>query len=475
MRFEPTPTRELLQYALPTSFDADTQQLDASRLFTPDTHRLALDPDVTLVRGGRGVGKTVWFSSLQDQSLRRLVSDQYRLGAGLSEATVSAGYGTRLSPDEYPTPSAIQRLLSLSSPATMWRAVCLVALRDPIVFELGDWVLRCAYLDNDPEYFDVTVARIDRHAPARKLILFDALDRLSPTAGASAHLIQALLELALFLRTSTRSIRAKVFARPDLISELRFVDASKLTANAIDLRWTAANLYGLLFSLLGNAPDGAAFREASASDWTEVSPEVWRSPSLSGDRERQADVFKAMAGPYMGTNHRRGRTYPWLPDHLSDGKGLASPRSFLSALRAAVDDTINNRSGYELPIHFESIKRGVQRASQIRVDELAEDIPWVTKAIRPLAGMSVPVSEDDVLQRWESVLDAGELAPISIASDESVRVGPPNAENHRDLIRNLEELGVMTRRVDGRLDIPDVYRVAFDIGRRGGVPRPTPS
>lgn len=27
-------------------------------------------------------------------------------------------------------------------------------------------------------------------------------------------------------------------------------------------------------------------------------------------------------------------------------------------------------------------------------------------------------------------------------------------------------------RPDGRLDLPDVYRVAFGLGRKGGVPKP---
>jgi hypothetical protein len=27
-------------------------------------------------------------------------------------------------------------------------------------------------------------------------------------------------------------------------------------------------------------------------------------------------------------------------------------------------------------------------------------------------------------------------------------------------------------RSDGRLDLPDVYRIAFGLGRKGGVPRP---
>ncbi|MCE7083045.1 hypothetical protein [Streptomyces sp. ST2-7A] len=39
------------------------------------------------------------------------------------------------------------------------------------------------------------------------------------------------------------------------------------------------------------------------------------------------------------------------------------------------------------------------------------------------------------------------------------------------LIDQLVDLGVMTRRAKGKIDLPDVYRIAFGPGRRGGVPR----
>jgi hypothetical protein len=33
----------------------------------------------------------------------------------------------------------------------------------------------------------------------------------------------------------------------------------------------------------------------------------------------------------------------------------------------------------------------------------------------------------------------------------------------------MEEIGVMQRLPDGRIQMPDVYRIAFGLGRRGGV------
>ncbi|MBB5155016.1 hypothetical protein [Saccharopolyspora phatthalungensis] len=70
--------RALFQSALRTA-DADTTKPHPHSLFTPRGHRLALDPDVTVVKGGRGVGKTVWFQALQDPALRAVAADEYRL------------------------------------------------------------------------------------------------------------------------------------------------------------------------------------------------------------------------------------------------------------------------------------------------------------------------------------------------------------------------------------------------------------
>lgn len=40
------------------------------------------------------------------------------------------------------------------------------------------------------------------------------------------------------------------------------------------------------------------------------------------------------------------------------------------------------------------------------------------------------------------------------------------------VLRTLIELGVMSERPDGRVDVPDIYRYGFGILRKGGVKRP---
>lgn len=466
--------RQLISSCIPSAMDADTSEPEAKQLFTPNAHGRALDPDVTLVRGNRGVGKTWWFLTLQDESLRRLAAKEYGLGRLADEVTVRPGYGTRLDPQNYPVPSVLRLLLADHDPELIWQAVCLFALGEPEVVAQPTWPTRLQVVLRDPSRFEEHLARLDAGSSGISyLILFDALDRMSADAGETDRLITALLKVALELRTRTRSIRAKVFARPDLLeARLDFPDASKLTANAVSLSWSDASLYGLFFTLMANAATerAARFRSVSGDKWKTVAPDVWRADRLAGDRDAQAKLFETIAGPYMGTNHRRGRSYPWLPAHLSDGKGEASPRSFLSALQRAVEDTRTERAGHPFPLHFDSIKMGVRQASQIRVREIEEDIPWVKEAIGRFDISVVPVNEDEVIRSWKRN-PLGPMSQTRTQTDASVRVGPRGGSDPRSLIRDLETLGIMTRRGDGRLDIPDVYRIAFDIGRKGGVPR----
>ena len=109
----------------------------------------------------------------------------------------------------------------------------------------------------------------------------------------------------------------------------------------------------------------------------------------------------------MGKDKRRGFPYSWLPSHLGDARGEVSPRSFLAALRFAAQDTERNEQAYLL--HYESIKRGVQEASAIRVRELQEDYPWINTLSEPLKGRSVPCSFEDIRTVWKQKKIVGEL------------------------------------------------------------------
>nr|WP_145483609.1 MULTISPECIES: hypothetical protein [Streptomyces] len=475
--------RDLLTAALPDAQDADTVEPTLLSLFTPDSHRLALHMDTTVVRGGRGVGKTFWYRTLLDDQLREVAAEEYRIDR-LRRLKVHPGYGTRIAPQLYPSPNLLRSLLDGGvTPYDLWNTVLLVALGQPEIQQPMQWPERIQWVRMHPEERDLTIAEADRQAldeKATHLILFDALEHLHRDRGQADRLVAGILQLALEMRLGTRNIRCKIFIRPDMFDGalLHFPDASKLTANAASLKWTTTNLYGLFFHYLGNYDTEGAERFRSLQDgWTEhTHGRHLLPPALLGDQGTQADMFSRLAGAYMGANFRKGITYTWLPNHLMDGVEQVSPRSFLNALGMAVNETRSDYAAHPYAIHHEGIRRGVQSASRTRVGEIREDMPWVHTAIAPLNGQQVPIDQNLLLGRWTEADLTAQLQRESARASASgngaeVRTGPRYPDDYLRLIDELIALGVMRRRKDGRIDLPDVYRIAFSIGRKGGVPK----
>ncbi|MBQ1090131.1 hypothetical protein [Streptomyces sp. B93] len=478
--------RDLLSGALPEATDADTAVPKVESLFTPDTHRAALYVDSTVVRGGRGVGKTFWYRSLLDETLREIAAQEYGIER-LRRVKVSQGFGAALKQNFYPGPGNLRQLVEEGvRPYDLWYAVMLSAFGQPELRELPEWRDKALWVRNNPGAAERTVQHADQEAQRQgvtHLILFDALEHLHRVRAQADRLVGGILELALAMRLGTRSIRFKVFIRPDMYDGalLHFPDASKLSSNAAALTWSRANLYGLLFHTMGNHDSelAARFRQLTGGWQSEADGRRHVLPALlSGDEQCQSEQFTHIAGPYMGSNFRKGHTFTWLPNHLMDGVEQVSPRSFLSALEKALAETRSQYAGHEHALHHEGIRRGVQKASETRVDEISEDMPWVESAIKPLAGHQVPMEQAKVEALWEefNLVDAlrklaERYVPHSADDDTKVRTGPRYPEDPKLLIEELITLGVMRRRRDGRIDLPDVYRIAFNVGRKGGVPR----
>lgn len=466
-----TEYRDLLRAALPASTDTDTEGTHRNTLYTPASHRSALDPDVTVVKGARGVGKTYWFDSLLNDELRELAADEYQLDR-LRRVVPLPGFATGGNSGKYPGRRTLASFARQKiEPLDIWEAVGLTALGVRELSELN-WSERLQWLQENPEKAEREQDAADRSAREEgvtKLILFDALEHLHSDRKIADMMTSGILEYALKLRLSTRNLRAKVFIRHDMLDSalLDFPDASKLTANAADLTWGVQDLYGLLFQHLANTGSSLSRRFREQTGFWKGNGGRWIPPGdLAGSADKQSSAFIDIAGPYMGTNHRKGHSYPWLPNHLADGNDQTSPRTFLVALRAAAEDTVNKYADHQYALHWDAIRRGVQRASQIRVVELREDQPWVAGAIEPLKGLQVPIERDVVVQHWQKF---GSVDTLVHVTDETP--AGPVSDTFPKLIEELIQLGMMTRRADGRLDLPDVYRIAFNLGRKGGVPR----
>ena len=469
-----TATRQAIIEALPSDFSNYGQVPALKHLYVPPAHVKALRLDCHLVIGARGVGKSVWTAALGDTALRQAVGQSV---PDLENAEVHIGCSVAPRIDHYPDDATFAQLLAAEHSAyDVWRAVVARWVTGMLSQDIprGSWFETLDWLKTNPERLAGALQRASQRLAGDDrfgLIVFDALDRTSNDWRTMDQIVRDLLRTALWLK-SYPHLSAKVFLREDQFDRttVDFPDASKLLATRSELTWARHDLHGLLWQTLINGPD------AQGEHLREVYRSTLRTPpSQSGDRwllsnevkretPAQRALFEALAGPWMGRDRRRGVPYVWSVGHLADGRGRTSPRSFLAAIRQAAEDSAERYPDHGLALHYESIKRGIQQASEIRVNELAEDYPWVHKFMTPLAGLTVPCDYALILQRWDGEFPGG-------PQDAHIRHLPPqHAERGWDGVReDLQTLGLFETKKDGRIDMPDLYRVGFRLGRRGGV------
>jgi hypothetical protein len=390
--------------------------------------------------------------------------------------TVGAGFGETARPDDYPDKRVLRSLRDGGlKTAEIWRTVVAWNTwgRSGELSSRPLWPDKVAWVQDHPEEAVRNFRTYDDRLAAagrKHLILFDALDRTADDWESLRPILRGLLEIILEFR-SFRAIRAKAFVRPDMLDDpgvMNFRDASKVTAAKVELRWARADLYGLLFQGLGNAPGkGSAFRagcgDLGSGAWVEANG-VWQVPkALRENEDLQRRVFDAIAGKWMERDRRRGFPYTWLPNHLADAAEQVSPRSFLAAIRIAAE---NSRAYRDYALHSDGIKKGVREATQIRVEEVREDFFWVPGLMAPLKGLAVPCEFEEIEARWHNArvvenlkrqAGGGALLPRHI--DDGLE----------GLKKDLLDLALFSLLRDGRINMPDVYRVGFGLGRKGGV------
>jgi hypothetical protein len=472
---DPKLIREAILEA-PFELDNKGELPHPGTLYIPLAHRKALAREATLVVGARGVGKSFWTSALDDDSLREQIGASVQ---DLANTSVHVGFAVNSNLDAYPDRGTFRHLLGLEyEPEAVWNAVVvrwLAQIAESSV-PTGSWDETVAWVEQNPETF----ARLAESANKRLanagrfgLIVFDALDRTSADWKVMNRIVRDLLQVSLWMRGFSQ-LRAKVFLRPDQLdrSKTSFVDASKILSTRVDLTWERSDLHAMMWQRLVNAPaeHGEVMRRVvkSAVPPTDAPRQVggaWRLPAtLAAEVPYQRHLFELLAGDKMGKDARRGVPYVWSVSHLADGHGWTSPRSFLAAISGAAENSRQQYDDHPLALHYESIKRGIRKASEIRVDQVAEDDDWVRPAMKPLRDMNVPCDFQAIRQRWDVAFPNG---PSDLDSEQ---LPPQHREKGWEGVRlDLERLGVFVTRKDQRVDMPDLYRVGFGLGRKGGV------
>lgn len=481
MKIEPSHfILENLRSCLITATPEDAQaaenavDLAASSLYVPASHLKALSPDKPLVVGMRGAGKSYWWLQLQKHELLPLIYGTQHGTVGKIEC--KPGFGKRERPDDYPGRKVLATLLAKFNAEDIWRAV--IGRHIPEIdnaIPSKDWPSRITWMVGHVEEVQQALYRFDEQLQRenrRLVVLFDALDDAADTWQDRKKLLRGLFRVLVDLRTY-RALRGKVFIRPDMLSadETNFPDASKLLSERVDLEWSRVDLYALLWQALGNSLEGGkVFRDWCDANfglrWQQDAPsEVWQIPmDLKKDEIVQRRVFHGLAGEWMGKDARRGFPYTYLPNHLGDAMAQVSPRSFMVAVHKAAEVTRDRYSFAEHSLHYEAIKSGVQQASRIRVSELQVEYPWVQEAMNQLKGrINLPCEWSEIRQIWE---DQKLLNKLNNQESPPWRI----SEGLAGVWEELREIAIFTNARDGvRINIPDVFRIGYGLGRRGGI------
>lgn len=458
-------------------------------------YRRALDPNILLILGGRGVGKTEFFRLLAIPLGREALIESLKIRTlAASKTSWIAGFGrTGKTLHRFPTPEIIGHEMRNATNIEwrgFWIGLMLGVILQQEEFSLKDFLLKeieesvvmvlkdklsllsewFPLVNENFEKINYALDKLDEkliEIDEWLYVTYDELDRLVPSYTASSAPIRELLALWLDRWRRWERIRPKIFLRTDLFREefLGFPDASKLQGHQILLEWKPSLLYQLLIKRLANSG-----REMT--EYLQKIPDLIeeRSSSLGWSATSNEKLFEEfiemIIGKYMGASPKKGITYRWIPNHLQDGGGRIAPRSFLKLFALAAQ----KKSGQllveqSLPgtalLQPSDLQGALMETSEDRIRELAqEEYSWLESLKTSLRGQEVPMLYDKFLETLKST-------PWS----EKLEKKPPS-EKPEEIWQYLLQLGVVENRSDGRINMPEIYLYGFHVKRRGGIKRP---
>ena len=297
------------------------------------------------------------------------------------------------------------------------------------------------------------------------MMVCDALDRLSTSWASGRKLCRGLLQLALDLR-GFKQANVKVFLRRDQFEDaslFKFPDASKLRTGAVELDWEHDELYGLLFrGIRAELPEDSWQRQLSPlmpeseDQGSRAVPEGIRACRRSIHGEQSP----ARIHLHLDTE-ALGRHLPIAP-----ARGASSSRL---GRRPSPQHATPSR-----PSTTEVSTKACAPRQKLAWTSCAKTIPGSLRCWTTWGGLQCPAPPGQFTRRWRDRKTARRVRDAG-GGNESPGV-PIDLENgtsetdERALLDALITLRVVEiRESTNRVNVPDIYRVAARIGRRGGV------
>lgn len=368
-----------------------------------------LSTSANWVIGETGSGKTTLCNILLNTEARNMWAEIYSKN-NLSNANVILGYNK----STFNIPDSLSTYTHREIACTL---IFWALFNTEFPNNCDTWHDRCEYVHSNFSAFNKLL--LDEHnslvaASKTTWLLFDDIDNKCFVEAFKA-ILDDLKPLYTFV--------FKIFVRPEMFET---DNAPYITRNGVHLHWKKVQLYTLLWYILAQDDEFRAFcleYFGSQYEWKQVRG-LWIPPmDFRINEDLQFKLFNKLTTMFIGDNSKSGDSYSWLPNHLSDGKERVLPETFLDAV-----------------FHGDkSLKVSTIAAYKNQIARLNSQYNWLSDTMSEFKGLTLPLSESEILDKSR--------------------------------VQELINLGIFYPMPSGRLDMPEVYRVGYGLGRKGGVKR----
>ena len=344
--------------------EAETPELFAHRLYPVSEHLRAFDPNVVLVVGPRGSGKSALFQAFfsENREVADAIAD-WMPRTPILETQTNSSEWRRAYPagTDFPDTQALAKWVSSDEAAKkVWHAMLVRRLADrfvprhrealkamlhPPAVAVGELLRAYDRPETSPTAaLDELEERLQRE-DSRIYVGYDELDTLGGFDWTlMARMVRGLMAFWSDYSRRWRRIRAKVFLRSDLFRRhagMGTADFAKLAANRAELVWSDAALLAMLVKRIANTSGGlAAYCRGARIRFSEhqvlgLIPEIREARTAYPLLER-------LSGEFMGAGKKKGYVRNWILAHLRDGNDRISPRTLVRLIeQAAGKEAVN--------------------------------------------------------------------------------------------------------------------------------------
>lgn len=114
----------------------------------------------------------------------------------------------------------------------------------------------------------------------------------------------------------------------------------------------------------------------------------------------------------------------------------------------------------------------MRQASGARLTELREDYPWIDLVLEPLRRQFVPMEKAELFELWQANRVKEQILEQAGPNGWLVPFGMFIEHSSDALLQTMVRIAVMEQRANGKINVPDIFRVQAEILRKGGVAVP---